>query len=70
MTQDMREQKTKAKVKKTTTIRSCPRRSPHAHPLINQPRPPPPIIYNNNRMGIEFVVQMRQSNKYGSVRND
>ena len=56
----MREQKTKAKVKKTTTIRSCP----------PPPPPPPPIIYNNNRTGIEFVVQMRQSNKYGSVRND
>ena len=67
----MREQKTKTKVKKTTTIRSCPPRSPHAHPLIKPPPPPPPpIIYNKNRMGIEFVVQMRQSNKYGSVRND
>ena len=28
------------------------------------------IIYNNNTMDKEFVVQMRQSNKCGSVRND
>ena len=30
----------------------------------------PPIIHNNNTMDREFLVQMRQSNKCGSVRND
>ena len=30
----------------------------------------PSIIHNNNRMDTEFLVQMRQSNKCGSVRND
>ena len=29
-----------------------------------------PISYSNNAMGIEFLVEMRQSNKYGSVKND
>ena len=29
----------------------------------------PPIIHNNNTMGNEFLVQMRQSNKSGSVTN-
>ena len=29
-----------------------------------------PIICNNNTMDIEFQVQMRQSDKCGSVRND
>ena len=30
----------------------------------------PPIIYNNNTMDIEFPVQIRQSNKYESVRRN
>ena len=40
------------------------------------PPPPPvppipfPIIYKNDTMDKELLVQMRQSNKYGSVRND
>ena len=29
-----------------------------------------PIIHNNNAIDTEFLVQMRQSNEYGSVRND
>ena len=29
-----------------------------------------PIIQNNNTMDTEFLVQMRQSNKCGSVKND
>ena len=39
---------------------------------MNQPPPPipSPIIHNNNTMDTEFLVQMRQSNKYGKVRND
>ena len=29
-----------------------------------------PIICNNNKLGMTFLVQMRQSDKYGSVMND
>ena len=29
-----------------------------------------PIIHNNNTMNTQLLVQMRQSNKCGSVRND
>ena len=46
---------------------------PHSHPNTNQPPPElshPPIIHNNNTMDAEFLVQMRQSNKCGNVRND
>ena len=50
---------------------------PHPHPNINQPpppipSPPPPtaIICDNNTMDMAFLVQIRQSNKCGSVRND
>ena len=46
--------------------------SPHPHPNINQPTPHPAhtlINYNNNTMEMAFLVQMRQSNKCGSVRN-
>ena len=46
--------------------------SPHPHPHINQPLPtyPIPIICNNNKMDMAFLVQRRQSNKCGNVRND
>ena len=47
--------------------------SPHPHPDMNQPPrtyPIPLIIHNNNTMDTEFLVQMRQSNKCGSVRNN
>ena len=47
--------------------------SPHPNPDMNQPPPTypiPPIIHNNNMMDTEFRVQMRQSKKCGSVRND
>ena len=66
MKQDMREQKAKPQAKKrnykiiptswyeSTTLILC-----HT-----------PIIDNNNTMDTEFLVQMRQSNKCGSVRND
>ena len=40
---------------------------------MNQPPPTYlilPIIHINNIMDTEFLVQMRQSNKCGSVRND
>ena len=47
----------------------------HPDPNINQPPPPthpppPPIIHNNNTMDTKFLVQMRQSNKCGSVKNN
>ena len=48
----------------------CP---PHPYAGMNQPPPHlshPPIIHNINTMDTEFLVQMRQSNKCGSVRND
>ena len=42
--------------------------------MIKSAGPPPipsPTIYNNNNtMDKEFLTQMRQSNKFGSVRND
>ena len=36
------------------------------HPHLSHP----PIIWNNNTMDTAFLVQMKQSNKCGSVRND
>ena len=68
----MRDQKTKPQIKTNYEIipTLCP---PHPHHDVNQPTPTapiPPIIYNNNTMDTEFLVQMRQSNKCGSVRND
>ena len=68
----MRDQKTKAQIKaKTMTIpTSCP---PNPYPDMNQPPPHvshSPIIHKNNIMDTEFLVQMRQSNKCGSARND
>ena len=38
-----------------------------------QPPPPipsPPIICNNNIMDMAFLLQMKQSHKCGSLRND
>ena len=66
----MREQRTKTKTKLQDNTHSL---SPLLHLVINQPLPTypiAPIICNNNTMVIEFLVQMRQSNKCGSVRND
>ena len=54
----------------------------NTHPLFPQPHPdmesttppphlsPPLIIHNNNKMDTEFLVQIRQSNKCGSVMNN
>ena len=72
MRQDMRHQKTKAQINKKLSDKTHPL-SPHPHPDVNQPPPHPshsPIIYNNNTMDTEFLVQMRQSNKCESVRKD
>ena len=47
--------------------------SPLPHPVINQPLPTYPmplIICSNKTMGIEFLVQMRQSDKCRGVSND
>ena len=68
----MRHQKTKAQINKKLSDKTHPL-SPHPHPDVNQPPPThpiPPIIYNNNTMDTEFLVEMRQSNKCGSFRND
>ena len=69
----MKEQKTKTQVKKLldNTHPLCS----HPHPDMNQPRPPlhlshPHIIPKNNTMDTEFLVQLKQSDKCGSVRND
>ena len=47
---------------------------PPTHTLILIKHPPtysmPPIIHNNNTMETEFLVQMRECNKCGSIRND
>ena len=67
----MREQKTKAQVKKTCEIipTSCP--STHTLTWINHPHlSHSPIIHNKNTINTGFLVQMRQSNKCWSVRND
>ena len=66
----MIEQKTKAQVKQNTKTKSTRYTHPLSllpHPVINQP---PLTICKNNTMNIEFLVQMRQYDKCGSVRND
>ena len=74
MTEHIREQK-----KKEITIRSyqspvLPPSSlyksttPQSLPIPPPPPPTPPSF--NNTMGIEFLVQIRQSNKCWSVRDD
>ena len=42
------------------------------HPNINQPPPPTPspINCNDDTMEMAFLVQMRQSNYCGTVRNE
>ena len=45
---------------------------PHLHPNFTQPSTDLshlPIICNNNKMDMTLLIQMRQSDKYGSVRN-
>ena len=70
----MREGSTKAQMKKQTN-----KLQDNTHPLSSLPhlvinQPPQlshhPTICNKYTMDIEFLVQMRQSNKRGSVRND
>ena len=81
MSQNMGEQKTKAQVKTKKLRDNTNPLSPPPHPDMNQPPPipppptaphlsHPPIIHNHNTMDTEFLVQMRQSNKCGSGRND
>ena len=69
----MRDQKKKSTKKKNKQKRdnTCPL-SPHPQTEINQPPhlSHPPITHNNNAKDTEFLVQMRQSNKCGSARND
>ena len=69
----MREQNTKAQ-EKQNNYKMIPSPCPPTHNLIQINHPPhpshPPIICNNNTMGMAFLVQMRQSDKCRSVRND
>ena len=70
--QDMRQQKTKAQIKRKLWDKTHPL-FPHPHRDVKSISPHlsyPPIIYNNNTMYTEFMVQMRPSNKCGSVRKD
>ena len=62
MRHDMREQKTKAQMKKNYEIipTPCPPPTPWYKSTIFSP-----IIHNNNTMDTKFLVQMRQSNKCG-----
>ena len=62
----MRDQKTKAQKKpKNYEIIPTPWYEPTT-PHLSHPH----IIHNNNIMDTKFLVQMRQSNKCGSIRND
>ena len=70
-------ERTKDKSTNKKNYEIIPTPCPSTHTLIWINRPPPPtnlchlpIIHNNNTMDTEFLVQMRQSNKCGSVRND
>ena len=71
-TENLRQQNTKAQEENRNykmIPAPCP---PHPNPNINQPPVTyfiPPIICNNNKMDMAFMVQMTQSNKCGSVRN-
>ena len=71
MRHDMREQKAKAHVKEKIWDNTLPL-SCHPHPDMNQPPPtysiPPSFIITIQ--WTQFLVQMRQSNKCGKVRND
>ena len=63
--------KDKSTNKKNYEIIPTPCPPTHTLIWINHPHlSHPPIIHNNNTMDTEFLVQMRQSNKCGSVRND
>ena len=70
----MRDQKTKAQIKKNELWDNTYPLSPHPAPWCEStttPSPiPSPIIHNNNTMDTEVLVEMRQSNKCGSARND
>ena len=66
----MRDQKTKTQIKTNTKNKLRDNTyllSRHPNPNMKQPSP---ITHNNNIMDTEFLVQMRQSDKCGSVRND
>ena len=66
----MRDQKTNAHQK---TMRQYPPAVPPPTPCNESITPylsHPPIIHNNNTIDTEFMVEMRESNKCGSVMND
>ena len=72
----MKEQRRKAQVKNKTKNKNykiipnpCPPPAPWYKSATHHPSHPPTIC-NNNTMDIEFLVQMRQSDKCGRVTND
>ena len=76
-TDDIRKQTTKAhkknKIKKKQLEDNTHPLSLLQHPVKNQPPctyPIPPTICNKNTIDIELFVQMRQSDKCESVKND
>ena len=70
----MRDQKAKAQIKTNTKNKlrdNTNPLSPHPNSDMKQPPPTypiPPVIHNDNIMDTEFLVQMRQSDKCGSVK--
>ena len=70
----MKEHKRKAQVKKNYEIIPTPCLPPATQYESATLHPPclshPHTIHNNNTMDTQFLVQMRQSNKCGSIRNN
>ena len=68
----MKEQRTMKQEKKSKKQKQ--KLKDNIHPPVPLPQPvikqPHPTICNNNTMNIEFLVQMRQSDKCRGVRND
>ena len=73
-TDNVREEITKAHAKKIVKWYSTPVPPPPSYFQSVIPLPHQlshlPVICNNNKLGMTFLVQMRQSDKYGSVMND
>ena len=65
----MRQHNTKAQEKQNHKMIPTPC-TPHPPTTIPHPPIPSHIVCNNNTMDMALLVQMRQSNKCVSVRND
>ena len=68
----MRQHNTKAQEKQNHKMIPTPCPPTHNYPPPTYPIPPIPshIVCNNNTVDMVLLVQMRQYNKCGSVRND